>query len=85
MRSTFHQLCPRNSGTLTPIFPTAIRLWETFTFTFVTSYSVYTLNYKTITDAHFFSLQKEHIRIIKSELALCSCTPLLFIFFFVVV
>ena len=80
MRSAFHQLCPRYSGTLTPTVPTAIRLWETFTF--VTSYSVYTLNYKTITDAHFFSLQKEHIRIIKPALALCSCTRLLFIFFF---
>ena len=28
----FHQLCPRYSGPLTPIAPTAIRLWETFTF-----------------------------------------------------
>ena len=32
MGSTFHQLCPRYSGTLTPTAPTAIRLWETFTF-----------------------------------------------------
>ena len=30
--SAFHQLCPRYSGTLTPTAPTAIRLWETFTF-----------------------------------------------------
>ena len=28
------QLCPRYSGTLTPTAPTAIRIWETFTFTF---------------------------------------------------
>ena len=34
MGSAFHQLCPRYSGTLTPTAPTAIRLWETFTFTF---------------------------------------------------
>ena len=27
-------LCPRYSGTLTPTAPTAIRLWNTFTFTF---------------------------------------------------
>ena len=33
----FHQLCPRYSGTLTPTAPTAIRLWDTFTFTFYTS------------------------------------------------
>ena len=32
MGSGFHQLCPRYSGTLTPTAPTAIRLWETFTF-----------------------------------------------------
>ena len=32
MGSVFHQLCPRYSGTLTPTAPTAIRLWETFTF-----------------------------------------------------
>ena len=32
--STFHQLCPRYSGPLTSTAPTAIRLWETFTFTF---------------------------------------------------
>ena len=30
--SAFHQLCPRYSGTLIPIVPTAIRLWETYTF-----------------------------------------------------
>ena len=30
--SAFHQLCPRYSGTLTPTAPTAIRLWDTFTF-----------------------------------------------------
>ena len=32
MGFAFHQLCPRYSGTLTPTAPTAIRLWETFTF-----------------------------------------------------
>ena len=32
MGSAFHQLCPKYSGTLTPIAPTAIRLWETFPF-----------------------------------------------------
>ena len=32
MGSAFHQLCPRYSGTLNPTAPTAIRLWETFTF-----------------------------------------------------
>ena len=32
MGSAFQQLCPRYSGTLTPTAPTAIRLWETFTF-----------------------------------------------------
>ena len=31
----FHQLCPRYSGTLTPTAPTAIRLWDTFTFTLI--------------------------------------------------
>ena len=36
-RKAFHQLCPRYSGTLTPTAPTAIRLWETFTFTFNSS------------------------------------------------
>ena len=36
MGSAFHQLCPRYSGTLTPTAPTAIRLWEIFTFTFFT-------------------------------------------------
>ena len=36
MGSAFHQLCPRYSGTLTPTAPTAIRLWDTFTFTFMT-------------------------------------------------
>ena len=34
MGPAFHQLCPRYSGTLTPTAPTAIRLWETVTFTF---------------------------------------------------
>ena len=33
MGSAFHQLCPRYSGTLIPTAPTAIRLWEIFTFT----------------------------------------------------
>ena len=32
MGSAFHQLCPRYSGTLTLTAPTAIRLWDTFTF-----------------------------------------------------
>ena len=32
MGSAFHQLCPRYSGTLTPTAPTAVRLWNTFTF-----------------------------------------------------
>ena len=32
MGSAFHQLCPRYSGTLTPTAPTAIRLWDAFTF-----------------------------------------------------
>ena len=32
MGSAFHQLCPRYRGTLTPTAPTAIRLWEIFTF-----------------------------------------------------
>ena len=35
MGSAFHQLCPRYSGTLTPTAPTVIRLWETFTFTYL--------------------------------------------------
>ena len=35
MGSAFHQLCPRYSGTLTPTAPMAIRLWDTFTFTFL--------------------------------------------------
>ena len=35
MGSAFHQLCPRYSGTLTPTAPTANRLWETFTITFL--------------------------------------------------
>ena len=34
MGSPFHQLCPRYNGTLTTTAPTAIRLWDTFTFTF---------------------------------------------------
>ena len=36
MGSAFHQLCPKYSGTLTPTAPSANRLWETFTFTFIT-------------------------------------------------
>ena len=32
MDPAFHQLCSRYSGTSTPTAPTAIRLWETFTF-----------------------------------------------------
>ena len=35
MVSAFYQLCPRYSGTLAPFAPTAIRLWETFTFLLV--------------------------------------------------
>ena len=34
MGFAFHQLCPRYSGT-TPTTPTANKLWETFTFTFL--------------------------------------------------
>ena len=34
MGSTLHQLCPGYSGTLTLTVPTAIRLWETVTFSF---------------------------------------------------
>ena len=37
MGSAFHQLCPSYSGTLTP---TAIRLWETFTFYLVNGHGV---------------------------------------------
>ena len=33
MGSTFHLLCPRYSGSLTPTAPTAVRLWDFFTFT----------------------------------------------------
>ena len=33
MGSAFRQLCPSYSGTLTPTAPTAIKLWDTFTFT----------------------------------------------------
>ena len=32
MDSVFHLLCPRYSGPLTPTAPTAVRLWESFTF-----------------------------------------------------
>ena len=32
MGSAFYQMYTRYSGTLTPRAPTAIRLWETFTF-----------------------------------------------------
>ena len=38
MGFAFHRLCPRYSGTLTPSAPTAIRLWETFIFTFYCTY-----------------------------------------------
>ena len=44
MGSAPHQLCPRYSGTLTPTAPTAIRLWETFTFTFYSSDYYYFAN-----------------------------------------
>ena len=40
MGSAFHQLCPRYNGTLTPMAPTANRLWETFTFTFYTQHAL---------------------------------------------
>ena len=40
MGSAFHQLCPRYSGTLTPNAPTAIRLWDTFTFTLSKKYVI---------------------------------------------
>ena len=40
MGSAFHQLCPRYSGTLTPTAPTAIRLWDTFTFTLLWPYNL---------------------------------------------
>ena len=33
MDFVFHQQCPRFSGSLTLTAPTAVRLWETFTFT----------------------------------------------------
>ena len=36
MASAFNQLCPRYSGTLIPTVPTAISLWEIFSFTFNT-------------------------------------------------
>ena len=32
MCSAFYQLCLRYNGTLTPTVPTAIKLWESFTF-----------------------------------------------------
>ena len=46
MGSAFHQLCPRYSGTLTPTAPTAIRLWDTFTFfLFIYIYFILFLNH----------------------------------------
>ena len=51
MGSAFHQLCPRYSGTLTPTAPTAIRLWDTFTF-----YSLLIMYSNIVTpDNHLFS------------------------------
>ena len=44
MGSAFHQLCPRYSGTLTPTAPTAIRLWDTFTFTFYQGGAITVIN-----------------------------------------
>ena len=41
MGSAFHQLCPRYSGTLTPTAPTAIKLWDTFTFYLLESNNFY--------------------------------------------
>ena len=38
MGSAFYQLFPRYSGTLIPNVPMAIRLWETFTFSFLSHY-----------------------------------------------
>ena len=68
MGSAFHQLCPRYSGTLTPIAPTAIRLWDTFTFTLHTIYffnikKKTTLNYPKSAAKGFFSLgTQERVR-----------------------
>ena len=41
MGSAFHQLRPRYSGTLTPTAPTAIRLRDTFTFTYMEVCEIY--------------------------------------------
>ena len=48
MSSAFHQLCQRYSGTLTPAAPTAIRLWETFIFTFLYLYPPGNIGQQTI-------------------------------------
>ena len=45
MGSAFHQLCPRYSGTLTPTAPTAIRLWDTFTFLLDILYRIHGILY----------------------------------------
>ena len=37
MGSVFHLLCPRYNGPLTPTDPTAFRIWETFTFYYLTA------------------------------------------------
>ena len=42
MGSTFHLLCPGYSGSLTPTSPTAIKLWEIFTFTFLHKCEIFT-------------------------------------------
>ena len=48
MGSAFHQLCPRYSGTLIPTAPTAIRLWETSTFTYAHRMKICTFDPKSM-------------------------------------
>ena len=61
MGSAFHQLCPRYSGTLTPIAPTATRLWETFTFTFFTSHvDDFNIRNKTLTAILLIQGYRDH-------------------------
>ena len=40
MDSAFHLLYPRYSGTLTPTAPMAVRLWEIFSFSLFTFFSL---------------------------------------------
>ena len=64
MSSAFHQLCPRYSGTLTPTAPTAIRLWETFTFLqkIYPTYNTMTLKKGQVTNnEHVSNLSQSHI------------------------